>query len=114
MPFHHVFEMPLVSGETMALPGGTSVTVSRVLEQMNGTIVRFDTPRPDDDFAGRPVELAIEVMPGHGWRQDLWVESGFQLISEDPVAPASVLLRYTRPMWLPVDEAIVVWKGDNP
>ena len=42
MPFHHVFEMPLVSGETMALPDGASVTVRHVLEQKSGTIVQFD------------------------------------------------------------------------
>ena len=86
MPFHHVCEMPLVSGETMLLPDGASITVRHVLEQKSETIFQFDTRRPD----------------------------GFQLASEDPVAPASVLLRYTRPMWMPVDGDIVVWEGEHP
>jgi hypothetical protein len=114
MPIYHVFEMPIVSGETTVLPGGASVTVRSVLEQKNGTIVRFDTQRPDDDFAGYPAEFSIDTVSGQGWRQDLWVESGFQLISENPEAPASVLFRFTRPMWMPVDGDIVVWEGDAP
>ena len=114
MPIHHVFEMPLAIGETMVLPGGASITVSRVLEQKNGTIVQFDVQQPDDDFEGREVEYSIEVEPGQGWQQDWWIESGFQLISKDPVTPASVLLRYTRPMWMPVEGDIVVWEGDAP
>jgi hypothetical protein len=109
MPFHHVFEMPLVSGETMVLPDGASVTVRHVLEQKSGSIFQFDTQRPDDDFAGTPVEFYISPVSGE-WQYS-GGEGGFGLISEDPVAPASVQLRYTRPMWLPVDGDIVVWEG---
>jgi hypothetical protein len=79
------------------------------LEQKSGSIFQFDTQRPDDDFAGTPVEFYISPV------SDEWQysggEGGFGLISEDPVAPASVQLRYTRPMWLPVDGDIVVWEG---
>lgn len=112
MPFHHIFEMPLVSGETMVLPDGASVTVRHVLEQKSGTILEFDTQRPDDDFAGHPVQFYISPV-SDGWRYRAG-EGGFGLVSEDPVAPPSVLLRYTRPMWLPVDGDIVVWKGEHP
>ena len=112
MPFRYVFEMPLVSGETMALPDGASVTVSHVVEQENETILRFDTQRPDDDFVGHPVESYISPVSG-GWEYQ-WMEGGFQLVSENPVASALVLLRYTRPTWLPVDGDIVVWEGEHP
>jgi hypothetical protein len=112
MPFYHIIEMPLVSGETMELPDGASMTVGHVFEQGNATVFVFDAQRPDDDFAGRPVGFYISPV-SEGWR-DVLVEGGFQLVCEEPPAPASVLLRYTRPMWMPVDGDIVVWEGDNP
>jgi hypothetical protein len=112
MPFHHEFEMPLAIGETTVLPDGASVTVDHVFEQKDQTIFRLDTQRPDDDFAGRSVSFYISPV-SDGWQYGVG-EHDVQLISEDPVPPTSVLLRYTRPIWMPVDGDIVVWEGDNP
>lgn len=112
-PVEHVFEMPLESGETVTLPDSGSITVKHVLEQSNGTIVKFDTHRPGDEFAANPVEWHLAPVSGQGWRQ-VWVENGFQIVHDDPEATASVMLRYNQPMWLPVAGDIVVWEGAAP
>jgi hypothetical protein len=114
MPVEHVFEMPLESGETVTFPDSGSITVKHVLEQSNSTIVKFDTHRPGDEFAANPVEWHLAPVAGQGWRQSWTVENGFQIVHDDPSAPASVLLRYNQPMWLPVAGDIVVWEGGAP
>ena len=113
-PVEHVFEVPLEVGETVTLPDGASMTLTRVLEQSSGTLVSFDTRRSDDGFAAGPVEQYLKPLAGAGWRVG-HSESGFQVVYTDaPIVPDSVWLRYTQSMWMPVAGDVVVWQGDGP
>lgn len=112
-PVEQVFEVPLVVGETVTLPDGASMTLTRVFEQSSGTLVSFDTRRSDGGFAAGPVEQYLEPVAGAGWRIS-WPESGFQVVKDDAlIAPGSVWLRYTQSMWMPVAGDVVVWRGDG-
>jgi hypothetical protein len=111
MPIHHVFEIELETGTMVPLPGGGAVTVANVLDQEGGRIARFETQRPDgDDFATDPVVWHLGPLPDQEWTFS-WSDSGFQIVSEDAEASASVWFRYDPPLWLPVDGDIVVWQG---
>ena len=111
MPVQHVFEVPLVIREHVLLPDGASMTVRSIFEQVSGTLVSFDTHRSEDGFGAGPVEQFLEPVAGAGWRIG-WPETGFQVVNDNaPTAPASVWLRYTQSMWIPVTGDILVWEG---
>ncbi len=117
-PFQQVFEMPLANNETIEMPDGASVTVQYAGTQQDGVVLRFSTRRPDAEvLAGVPVPLAavsFYVEPiSEEWRvlRGGSLGDGFVLKSDRTSTPRSVLLRYTRPMWVPIDGEVIVWRG---